>query len=86
MTKFLNLTEARNTFPKVIEDVEKGDQIIITKRGKPAAFIIKIDSNMLETVSIMEDREIMRKIKKAREDIKANRLHSYKEVFGEDDE
>ncbi|MCL5773339.1 MAG: type II toxin-antitoxin system prevent-host-death family antitoxin [Firmicutes bacterium] len=83
MTKFLNLTEARNIFPKVINQVEQGDQVIITRHGKPAAIIIKIDANLLETKAILKSKEMMKKISRAKEDIKAGRLHSYKEAFGE---
>jgi prevent-host-death family protein len=79
----LNLTEARNAFPKVIDRVEHGDRVIITRHGKPAALIVKIDPTLLETRSILNDKEMMKKIKKAREDIEAGRLHSYQEVFGE---
>lgn len=82
MTKFLNLTEARNSFPQVINQVARGDHIIITKHGKPTAMILKIDANMLETTAILKDKAFMKKIRRAQQDIKAGRLYSYKEVFG----
>ena len=83
MTQFLNLTEVRNRFPKIIHQVERGDQVIITRHGKPTAIIIKLDPNILETNAILKDKEMMKKIRSAKEDIKAGRLYSYQDVFGD---
>ena len=83
MTKWFNLTNTRNNFPQIIAEVSKGSQVVITRRGKPTAIIIGINDNQLETWDIMKDKELMKKIKIAKEDIKKGRIYTYQETFGE---
>jgi prevent-host-death family protein len=43
MEKFVSLTQAKAEFSALIEDAVRGDDVIITKHGKPIAKIIKYE-------------------------------------------
>jgi prevent-host-death family protein len=46
MKQQISLREANQHLSKYIEAVERGDEIIITKRGKPVAKLVGADSSM----------------------------------------
>ena len=72
MTKFVTLKYLRPKLPEIINEVSsKMDRFIITKRGKPAALLIAIEDyeNILETLDILSDKKLMKKIKQAERDI-----------------
>lgn len=50
MDRYLNVTEARNTFLDLIEQLHDSDRIVITKRGQPRAVLV--DS---ERFALLED-------------------------------
>ena len=39
----IGIKELKNTASEVIEDVEAGERVVVTKRGRPAAVIMSID-------------------------------------------
>ncbi len=39
----IGIKELKNTVSRVIEDVEAGDRVVVTKRGRPAAVIMSVD-------------------------------------------
>jgi prevent-host-death family protein len=39
----IGIKQLKNTASKVIEDVEAGERVVVTKRGRPAAVIISIE-------------------------------------------
>ncbi len=83
MTKSITLKELRPRLPRVIEEVDsKMDRFIITKRGKPAALMMSIDDyeSILETIAILSDSKLMKKIKKAKQEIRNGNLQSLDEV------
>ena len=43
MEKFVTVTEAKSHFSELVEDAIRGDEVIITKHGKPVAKIIRYD-------------------------------------------
>lgn len=76
MTKNVTLKELRPRLPKIIDDVDrKMDRFVITRRGKPVALIMAVDDyeSVLETLDIMADKKLLKKIKKAREDVRKGR-------------
>lgn len=81
MTMFLNLTEARDNFPSVIKRISKGENVVVTKRGKIVALISALKEEELETDAILSNPGIMKKICQAKKDIKSGKMHSYEEVF-----
>lgn len=39
----IGIKELKNTLSRVIDDVEAGERVVVTKRGRPAAVIMSID-------------------------------------------
>jgi len=79
MTKNVSLKSLRPRLPKIMAEVDsKMDRFIITKRGKPVALLMSIDDyeSMLETLDILSNTHLMKRLKKAKADIKAGRLKS----------
>lgn len=82
--KTISVSELRANPTKVLKFVNKpGQPITITQRGKPEAVIMNIKEyeGWLETMDIMADKELMKKLKKAEEGVNKKRLYSHKEVF-----
>jgi antitoxin YefM len=75
MQRYLAVSEARQQFLKLVDETLDGDEIIITKHGKPA--VVLIDFEQLETFKwlarLWSDPEAMRRIKEGMEDVKAGR-------------
>lgn len=72
MTKSVTLKALRPKLPRIIEDIDsRMDRFIITKRGKPVALMMSVDDyeSLLETLDILSDKHLMKRIKKAEEEI-----------------
>lgn len=83
MVNTITLKELRPELPEVIKDIDnKLDRYIITKRGKPVAIMISVDDyeGFLETVEILSDKEAVRRIKKAKREIKKGETISLEEL------
>ena len=39
----IGIKELKNTASRVIDDVEAGERVVVTRRGKPAAVIMSMD-------------------------------------------
>ena len=76
MDRYLTASEARQQFLKLVDEAQEGDQVIVTKRGVPAAVII--DFERLETLKRMarlwQDPEALRAMREASEDVKSGRV------------
>jgi antitoxin YefM len=75
MQHYLAVSEACQQFLKLVDETLEGDEIIITKHGKPAVALI--DFEQLETLKwlahLWSDPEAMRRMKEGMEDVKAGR-------------
>ena len=83
MIKSVTLKMLRPKLPKVIEDIdEKMDRFIITKRGKPVAMMMSIDDyeSLLETLDVLSNKGLMKKIKEAEADVKNGRIKALAEI------
>lgn len=72
MVNMINLKELRPGLPKVIRRIDtKLDRYIITRRSKPVAVMISLDDydSLLETIEILSDKSLVRRIKKAKREI-----------------
>ena len=77
MTKSITLKSLRPKLPKVVKEIDsKMDRFIITKRGRPVALMMSMDDyeSLLESIDILSDSRLMKKIKKAEEDVKKGNL------------
>lgn len=83
MVNTITLKELRPGLPEVIKEIDKKlDRYIITKRGKPVAIMMSVDDyeGLLETVEILSDKEAVRRIKKAKREIKEGKTVSLEEL------
>lgn len=74
MTKNVTLKSLRPRLPKIIADVDsKMDRFIITKRGRPVALLMAVDDyeSILETLGILSDARLARRIKNSEREIKS---------------
>jgi prevent-host-death family protein len=62
MDRYLTMSEARQKFLSLVDEVEDGDQIIITKRGVPKAVIVNFEQlQTLKAVArLWQDPEALR--------------------------
>ncbi len=76
MNTYLTATEARQRFLQLVDDVQQGDQVIVTKHGTPAAVLI--DFERLETLRslarLWQDPEALSAMKEANEQVKAGQV------------
>jgi len=79
--KVANTVELKNKTNKLLREVMKGNPIIITYRGKPAASILPLSEDDLEDFIIENSPSIRKKILKAEEDLKAGRVISFDEYL-----
>jgi prevent-host-death family protein len=40
MRKTKNVVEARRDFPSILDGVERGDEVVVTRRGKPVGVLV----------------------------------------------
>ena len=82
MDTYVTATEARQRFLQLLNEVQEGDQVIVTHRGTPAAVLI--DFERLETLKslarLWQDPEALHAMKEANEDVKAGRVLKMKGV------
>ena len=79
MTKSITLKKLRPSLPRVVDEIDsKMDRFIITKRGKPVALMMAIDDydSLIETLSILSDAKLMKRIRQAEKDIKGGKVKS----------
>ncbi len=83
MVNTITLKELRPELPEVIKKIDtKLDRYIITKRGKPVAVMMNIDDyeGILETLEILSDKEAVKRIKKAKQEIKTGEAVSLEQL------
>ena len=83
MVNMITLKELRPELPEVINNIDsKLDRYIITRRGKPVVTMISVDDyeGLLETIEILSDKQTVKRIKRAKKDIKDGKTISLKEL------
>jgi len=79
--KVANTVDLKNKTNELLREVMKGNPLIITYRGKPAASMLPLTEGDLEDFIIENSPSIRRKIAKAEEDVKAGRVVSLDEYL-----
>ena len=74
--KVANTVELKNKTNELLRDVVKGEPVIITYRGKPAAALTALTEDDLEDFILENSPSIRKKIAKAEEDIRAGKIIS----------
>jgi prevent-host-death family protein len=83
MTNLVTLKELRPKLPAIIKDIDtKLDRYIVTKRGKPISIMLSIDDyeGLLETIEILSNKDMVRRIKKAKKEIKEGKTISLEKL------
>ena len=86
MTKILPASEVKAQFYRLIEGVGIGDEIIVTKNGRPTVALLSARdlSSLKETLDVLSDPELMRQIRASQREIRRGaRRYSFEEVFSE---
>lgn len=68
-----NTVELKNKTNELLREVMKGNPLIITYRGKPAAALLPLTEDDLEDFIIETSPAIRKRIARAQEDLKAGR-------------
>ncbi len=72
--KFANVKELQKDASGIISLVENGEDVIITKRGKPAAVIYPLSEDMIEDYMIQHSPSIRKKIEEGLKDGKEGKI------------
>jgi len=87
MTKTLPLTEVKAHLPELVAGVvERADEVVVTKNGRPAAMLVNIEEyeSLRETLDILSNPRAMRALKKSGQYFaRGGRGFTIEEVFGE---
>ncbi|MGH7796230.1 MAG: type II toxin-antitoxin system Phd/YefM family antitoxin [Candidatus Binatia bacterium] len=75
MDRYITTSEARQKFLSLVEEVVDGDQVIVTKQGKPKAVIVNFEQlQTLKTVArLWQDPEALRAMSKSLDDVKTGK-------------
>ena len=76
MVNTITLKSLRPGLPGVIDNIDSRlDRYIVTRRGKPVCAMISIEDyeEMLETIEILSDPVVMKRIGKARKELAAGK-------------
>jgi len=74
--KVANTVELKNKTNELLRDVVKGEPVIITYRGKPAAALTALTEDDLEDFILENSPSVRKKIAKAEADIRAGKIIS----------
>jgi len=72
--KYANIRELQKDASGIISRVEKGEDVIITKRGKPAAVIYPLTEDTIEDYMIQHSPSIRKKIDEGLKDAREGRV------------
>ncbi len=73
MVNFITVRELRPELSSVIKNIhEKFDRYVVTRHGKPEIVMMSMEDyeSILETLEIESDKELMKRLKKAKVDAK----------------
>lgn len=79
MVNTITLKELRPDLPEVIKKIDgRLDRYIVTKRGRPVAVMLSPDDyeGLLETIEILSDKEAVKRIKLAKQEIREGKTVS----------
>ncbi len=83
MARNITIKDLRPSLPKVMELVEKQmERFVITKRGKPIGVLLSLQDyeGLLETIDILGDKELVKRLDRAEADVKAGRTRSLEDI------
>ena len=72
--KYANIKELQRDVSGIINLVEKGEDVIITKRGKPTAVIYPLTEDTIEDYMIQHSPIIKKKIEEGLKDVREGKV------------
>ena len=84
MNTTLPLTEARNKFPKLVDEASKTfARFVITRKGKPEAVLMSQEEYeaLIDTLEILSSRKSLASLRRAQKDVKAGRVRPLTDVM-----
>ena len=81
----LPLSEAKTHLARLLSQVEElGEQVVITRSGRPAGVLLSVEEyeGLLETLEILADASLLKKVRSGLEDLEAGRTVGHVEVWG----
>lgn len=82
----VTITEAKARLTQLLREVEElGEQILITRSGRPAGVLLSADEyeGLLETLEILADPDLSRAVRQGLRQAEAADLLSEEEVWGD---
>lgn len=79
--KFANIKELQKDASGLVSLAEKGEDVIITKHGKPTAVIYPLSEDMIEDYMISHSPSIRKKIEAGLKDARAGRVTSIEDLL-----
>ncbi len=71
MTKHVGMFEAKTTLSALVDEVEKGGQVVITRHGKPVAKLVRAEPALSEE-EIAKRRQALKEIRALANELKIN--------------
>ena len=79
--KFANIRDLQRDASAIVSLAEKGGEVIITKRGKPAAVIYPLTEDMIEDYMISHSPSIRKKIAEGLKDAREGNVLSMSDML-----
>ncbi len=79
--KFANIRELQKEASALVSLAEKGEDVIITKRGKPAAVIYPLTEDLIEDYMIQHSPSIRKKIAEGLRDARDGNVISMSDML-----
>ena len=78
----LTITEARNRFTKLPDEIADSQIIAVTRRNKEVMAVMswELYEGLLETIEILADQELMGSLKRGLEDIRTGKTHTVEDT------
>ncbi len=87
MSKILPISEVKTRLPELVSGVEeREEEIVVTRRGKPAAVLVNYSEyeRLKESLDVLSDPALMKQIRRSKNFYSKDRKGmSFEEVFGE---
>lgn len=76
MDRYITTSKARQKFLSLVEEVEDGDQVIVTKQGKPKAVIVNFEQlqTLKAVAQLWQDPEALRAMRKSLDEVKTGKV------------
>lgn len=79
--RFANTVDLKNKTNQILKEVMRGNPVVITYRGKPAASLTPLHEDDLEDFVLENSQKVRKMIAEAEKDIQSGRVISFDEYW-----